>query len=87
MSRVAPSIEKFEFCTEQNIIGTQNLLIAARDAKVRKLVYSGSSTYYGNCAAPQKEDLLPECLIPTRFPNMSGSNSAKSSPGSIISPL
>jgi UDP-glucose 4-epimerase len=64
MSKVAPSIDKFEFCTEQNIIGTQNLLIAARDAKVRKLVYSGSSTYYGNGAPPQMESALPNCLNP-----------------------
>ena len=64
MSKVAPSIDKFEFCTEQNIIGTQNLLIAARDAKVRKLVYSGSSTYYGNGAPPQVETALPNCLNP-----------------------
>jgi UDP-glucose 4-epimerase len=64
MSKVAPSIDKFEFCTEQNIIGTQNLLIAARDARVRKVVYSGSSTYYGNGAAPQVETALPNCLNP-----------------------
>jgi UDP-glucose 4-epimerase len=64
MSKVAPSIDKFEFCTEQNIIGTQNLLIAARDAKVRKVVYSGSSTYYGNGAPPQAESALPNCLNP-----------------------
>jgi nucleoside-diphosphate-sugar epimerase len=64
MSKVAPSIDKFEFCTEQNIIGTQNLLIAARDANVRKVVYSGSSTYYGNGAPPQAETALPNCLNP-----------------------
>jgi UDP-glucose 4-epimerase len=64
MSKVAPSIDKFEFCTEQNIIGTQNLLIAARDAQVRKVVYSGSSTYYGNGAPPQSESALPNCLNP-----------------------
>jgi len=64
MSKVAPSIDKFEFCTEQNIIGTQNLLIAARDAKARKVVYSGSSTYYGNGAPPQAESALPNCLNP-----------------------
>jgi UDP-glucose 4-epimerase len=64
MSKVGPSIDKFEFCTEQNIIGTQNLLIAARDAGVRKVIYSGSSTYYGNGAAPQVETALPNCLNP-----------------------
>jgi UDP-glucose 4-epimerase len=64
MSKVAPSIDKFEFCTEQNILGTQNLLLAARDAKIRKFVYSASSTYYGNNPAPQTETSLPDCLNP-----------------------
>ena len=64
MSKVGPSIDKFEFCTEQNIIGTQNVLIAARDAQVGKVIYSGSSTYYGNGAAPQVETALPNCLNP-----------------------
>ena len=61
---MAPSIDKIEFCTEQNVIGTQNLLVAARDAKVKKVVYSGSSTYYGNQPAPQRESSLPDCLNP-----------------------
>ncbi|MHB8419586.1 MAG: NAD-dependent epimerase/dehydratase family protein [Myxococcales bacterium] len=64
MSRVAPSIERIDFCTEQNVLGTQSLLIAARDAKVRKVVYSGSSTYYGSQAPPSREDMLPQCLNP-----------------------
>ena len=64
MSKVAPSLDKFEFCTEQNIIGTQNLLLAARDARVKKIIYSGSSTYYGNRPAPQSESALPNCLNP-----------------------
>lgn len=64
MSRVAPSIEKFEYCTEQNIIGTQNMLIAAREEKVRKFVFSASSTYYGNQPGPHHEKMLPDCLNP-----------------------
>jgi nucleoside-diphosphate-sugar epimerase len=64
MSKVAPSIDRFEFCTEQNIVGTQNILLAARDARVRKVVYSASSTYYGNGPAPQSETALPNCLNP-----------------------
>ena len=64
MSKVAPSLDKFEFCTEQNVIGTQNLLIAARDAGVGKVIYSGSSTYYGNGPSPQRETALPHCLNP-----------------------
>jgi nucleoside-diphosphate-sugar epimerase len=64
MSRVAPSIENFEFCTEQNIIGTQNLLIAARDAHIEKFVYSGSSSFYGDNEPPYYEDQAPGCLNP-----------------------
>jgi nucleoside-diphosphate-sugar epimerase len=64
MSKVAPSIERIEFCTEQNVLGTQNLLVACRQAKIRKLVYSGSSTCYGLQAPPHHEDLLPHCLNP-----------------------
>jgi len=64
MSKVAPSIERIEFCTEQNVLGTQNLLVACRQAKIKKLVYSGSSTYYGLQPPPHHEDLLPHCLNP-----------------------
>lgn len=64
MSKVAPSMDKPEFCTEQNIIGTQNVLIAAKEAKVKKVVYAASSTYYGNRKPPQKEDMLPQTLNP-----------------------
>ncbi len=62
MSRAGPSIDAIDTCTQQNIVGTQNVLIAARDAKVRKLVYSGSSTYYGNRPAPHREDAEPDFL-------------------------
>jgi nucleoside-diphosphate-sugar epimerase len=64
MSKVAPSIDKPEFCTEQNVLGTQNVLLAARDAKVKKVVYSASSSSYGNRPAPQREDMLSDALNP-----------------------
>lgn len=62
MSRAGPSLEAVEICTQQNVVGTQNMLLAARDAKVRKFVYSGSSTYYGNQPTPQREDMRGEFL-------------------------
>jgi nucleoside-diphosphate-sugar epimerase len=62
MSRAAPSNNAIEACTQQNIVGTQNVLIAAREAGVRKLIYSGSSTYYGNRPAPHREDQRPDLL-------------------------
>ncbi len=56
MSRSGPSQEQIEVCTGANITGTQNMLLAARDAGVKRFIYSGSSTYYGNRPPPHRED-------------------------------
>ncbi|MCB9662869.1 MAG: NAD-dependent epimerase/dehydratase family protein [Alphaproteobacteria bacterium] len=45
---------------EVNLVGTYNLLIAARDARVGRFVYASSSSIYGdNPVLPRQEDLLP----------------------------
>ena len=50
---------------ESNINGTLNLLIAARDAKVRRIVYAASSSAYGDQPTqPKQEDMLPMPLSP-----------------------
>jgi nucleoside-diphosphate-sugar epimerase len=50
---------------EACVNGTFNLLCAARDAGVRRLVYAASSSAYGDQATPAKsEDLLPQPLSP-----------------------
>ena len=59
MSRAGPSLDNIDCCTQVNIVGTQNILIAARDAGVKKIIYSGSSTYYGNQPAPHQEYETP----------------------------
>jgi nucleoside-diphosphate-sugar epimerase len=41
MSRSGPSQEHLDVCTQSNIAGTQNMLLAARDAGVKKFIYSG----------------------------------------------
>lgn len=56
MSRSGPSQAQIEVCTGANITGTQNMLLAARDAGVKRFIYSGSSTYYGNRPPPHRED-------------------------------
>jgi UDP-glucose 4-epimerase len=55
MSRSGPSQELIDVCTQSNIVGTQNMLLAARDADVKRFIYSGSSTYYGNRPPPHRE--------------------------------
>jgi nucleoside-diphosphate-sugar epimerase len=50
---------------ESNINGTLNLLIAARDAKVRRIVYAASSSAYGDQPTqPKQEDMMPRPLSP-----------------------
>jgi nucleoside-diphosphate-sugar epimerase len=48
-----------------NATGTLNMLIAARDAKVKRFVYAASSSAYGNTAElPKHEQMLPRPLSP-----------------------
>ncbi len=48
-----------------NIDGTLNVLVAARDAGVKRLVYAGSSSAYGNTPTlPKREDMPPNPLSP-----------------------
>lgn len=48
-----------------NVTATLNLLVAARDAKVRRVVLAGSSSVYGgNPSLPRREDLTPMPLSP-----------------------
>ncbi len=62
MSRSGPSQEQIDVCTGANITGTQNMLLAARDAGIKRFIYSGSSTYYGNRTPPHRESDPPDLL-------------------------
>ena len=62
MSRAGAALNAIELCTSSNIVGTQNVLLAARSQKVGKVVYSGSSTFYGSRAIPHGEDMRPDFL-------------------------
>jgi UDP-glucose 4-epimerase len=56
-----------------NIDGTFSVLLAARRAKVRRLVYSGSSSVYGDNPAPSKrEDLPPAPKSPYALQKLTG---------------
>jgi nucleoside-diphosphate-sugar epimerase len=48
-----------------NINGTLNVLLAARDAAVKRIVYAASSSAYGNQATqPKHEEMIPQPLSP-----------------------
>lgn len=61
-----PRSVKDPLCShESNINGTLNLLIAARNAKVRRIVYAASSSAYGDQPTqPKQEDMSPLPLSP-----------------------
>src|SRR5450631_4702956 len=48
-----------------NVDGTVNLLVAARDAKVKRVVYAASSSAYGATPTlPKREDMSPDPISP-----------------------
>jgi len=50
---------------ETNITGTLNVLLAARDAGVRRVVYASSSSVYGETPTlPKHEEITPQPLSP-----------------------
>jgi len=56
-----------------NIEGTLNVLIAARDAGVRRVVYAGSSSAYGDTPTlPKREDMTPLPLSPYAVAKLAG---------------
>lgn len=67
-----PNVEPVDYFMHQNVRGTQNVLLAARDAHVKKLVYSASRTAYGAQAPPHTVDVTPDCLTPYALSKLVG---------------
>ncbi len=56
-----------------NIDGTLNLLVAARDAKVKRVVYASSSSLYGDTPTlPKREDMVPNPISPYAVSKLAG---------------
>jgi UDP-glucose 4-epimerase len=65
MASVPRSVKDPLTSHESNINGTLNLLLAARDAGVRRIVYAASSSAYGDQPTqPKHEEMLPGPLSP-----------------------
>jgi nucleoside-diphosphate-sugar epimerase len=58
---------------EANVTGTLNLLVAARDAGVKRLVFASSSSVYGDTPElPKHEGMAPEPLSPYAASKLAG---------------
>src|SRR6266576_3250417 len=56
-----------------NVEGTLHMLLAARDAKVKRLVFAGSSSVYGNTLElPKHEGMRPTPLSPYALQKLIG---------------
>jgi nucleoside-diphosphate-sugar epimerase len=56
-----------------NVDGTLNMLVAARDTGVKRLVFAGSSSVYGESAVlPKREDMRPAPLSPYALQKLIG---------------
>ncbi len=56
-----------------NIDATVNLLVAARDAKVKRVVYAASSAAYGDTPTlPKREDMSPSPISPYAVAKLAG---------------
>jgi UDP-glucose 4-epimerase len=62
-----------------NVTGTLNLLLAARDSGVRRVVYASSSSIYGaNPELPKHEGLVPQPISPYAVAKLAGEGFCRS---------
>ena len=73
MPSVIRSVEDPLSANEVNITGTLNLLLAARDAGVERVVFSSSWSVYGDTPVlPKQEDMTPTPLSPYALHKLAG---------------
>jgi nucleoside-diphosphate-sugar epimerase len=73
LKSVPQSLNKPYDYNDVNINGTLNLLNAARDNKVKRLVFASSSSVYGDVDVfPQKESARPELISPYALSKLAG---------------
>jgi len=58
---------------QNNVDATVNLLVAAKDAKVKRVVFAASSSAYGNTPTlPKREDMTPNPISPYAVAKLTG---------------
>ncbi len=72
-ARVQPSIEVPGLSIQTNVLGTLNVLEASRQANVKRVIYSMTSSVYGTAASiPNIETQSQNCLSPYAVSKYSG---------------
>jgi len=72
-SRIQPTVDNPSESFSVNVLGTQSVLEAARIFGVKRVIYSSSSSYYGNVnTVPFNEDMKPGCATPYSLSKFQG---------------
>jgi nucleoside-diphosphate-sugar epimerase len=75
---VPRSIAEPALAHDINLTGTLNLLVAARDARCQRVVFSSSSSVYGDASErPKREQMPPEPLSPYAVQKLTGEHYAR----------
>src|SRR5947209_6711398 len=70
---VPKSVAEPELTHNVNVNGTLNLLLAARDAGVKRVIYAASSSAYGNSETlPKHEGMIPRPISPYAVQKLTG---------------
>jgi UDP-glucose 4-epimerase len=73
VASVPRSVENPEESTDVNVMGTLNVLRRAAENKVKRLVYAGSSSAYGNSDTEKKSELeAPDPISPYAVTKLAG---------------
>jgi UDP-glucose 4-epimerase len=73
IASVPRSIKNPLATNEANVTGTLNVLVAAKECGVRKVVFASSSSVYGDTPTlPQREDMEPHPLSPYAVSKLAG---------------
>lgn len=77
-SRIQPAIENPLLAVRTNVLGTATILQCAREAKVKKVMYSSTSSGYGLKNEPPLDETMPDdCLNPYSVSKVSGEKLCK----------
>jgi UDP-N-acetylglucosamine/UDP-N-acetylgalactosamine 4-epimerase len=63
LGSVPRSVDDPAATNDHNVTGTLNMLVAARDARVRRFVYAASSSAYGDTAVLPKVETMPSAPL------------------------
>ena len=76
-ARIQPSIENPIEAVSINSVGTVTVLQCAREAKVKRVIYSSTSSAYGMNESPNVETQLDDCLNPYSVSKVNGEKLCK----------